>query len=120
MDMQRKQILLLTKQNYDLKNKIKSMVIIKDIIVNYKTPEFAEGFIKNCKLYIAPLENSVVLCKVDEETNVTILDCAEIGDAIWYEVSIPVEDRINSKGWVKYSDIIQSVNCIIPNTNLLK
>lgn len=105
MSNQRKRILLLKHQNDKLKQKVKydttSSLTIKYIAHNY-----TGGIIlNNCKLYICPIEESIVLNSLIKNTNVKILDCAEIKDGLWYEVSIINDKQINTKGWVK-SDFI--------------
>lgn len=75
-------------------------------VIQYKTPNYTSGRItSNCCLYLYPSERSPVLMRIARDVFVEILDMAEISNNLWIEISIPLEDRINNKGWIKYRDI---------------
>lgn len=104
---QRRQILLLKKQNNNLKVKAedKSAQLGKLTVKYYKPQNDAGRIIENCNLRISPLEFSHVLASIQADTIVKIKDCAEISGAIWYEIVIDSEEGINNKGWVKGTSI---------------
>jgi outer membrane usher protein FimD/PapC len=98
---QRKQMLLLKKQNSDLKNKLKYDKP-SNLTVHYIAPNFTEAFTADdCNLYISPVENSIVLNSLSKNTNIKILYSAEIKDELWYEISIESNKNINNKGWIQ-------------------
>lgn len=62
---------------------------------------------KQCDILGLPIDNSIRLNHIEENTVITIIDTANVGDIIWYYVSIPVYDTpINTKGWIKESDTV--------------
>jgi hypothetical protein len=101
---QKKQIIILSKQNKDLKNKLNNRYSkYKNLNVKYKLPEYKNGITnKPCNLYISPINDSIILTKLNENTKLDIQDSAEILDTLWYEINIETEDadRINTKGWL--------------------
>ena len=100
---QRRKIMFLSYQLEELKNKIKEQnTIMNDISITYKCPDaHSAETIGTTNLFIAPLENSMVLSKLSSGTKVEILDSAEILSVLWYEILLPSQTKINNKGWVK-------------------
>lgn len=103
LDNQRKQILVLSKQNDVLRSKVaKNQIGPSDISIKYSIPTVNKGTTKaNCELYIAPLDNSPVIVKLSRPIVVTLLCRAELFNQIWYEVSVDTSSPINSRGWIK-------------------
>lgn len=101
IDIQRKQILLLKRQNSNIKNKLK-FDKTTNLTIHYIVPNFTEALIANdCNLYICPIENSIVLNSLSKNTNIKIVYGAEIKDELWYEISIENSRNINNKGWIQ-------------------
>lgn len=100
---QRRQILLLKKQNSNLKVKTedRNTQLGKLTVKYYKPQNDAGRIIETCNLRISPLEFTHVLASIPPDTIVQVKDCAEISGTIWYEVVIDSEEGINNKGWVK-------------------
>lgn len=111
--MQRKQIVMLSKQNNDLRAKInKQPQIPATVTIRYESQTIKSAAItEECNLLLAPLEVSPSLLKLTKDTIVEVLDGAEISGVLWYEISLPIQDRVNSKGWLKAS----CVQFIAPN-----
>lgn len=81
---------------------------IKNITINYIENRNNKVFIeKQSDLLALPLDNSMKLNIIYENTVVNVLDTAEINNVIWLYVSIPVYDTpANYKGWIKESDSV--------------
>lgn len=105
---QHRQLMVLTKENSKLKNKLSkgTNISINSLVVKYKTPPFNKAIVvKKCTLHISPLENSSMLSNMDIDTKLEVLDSAEVLGLTWYEVSIPLNDKKNSKGWIRASSV---------------
>lgn len=66
---------------------------------------------KETIIRISPLNNSCILEKIDVGMQVGILEKVKSNDSIWYYVVLPVENNINSRGWVEefsFSEIYDS------------
>ncbi|MFD3155527.1 hypothetical protein ACFIJ5_01390 [Haloimpatiens sp. FM7330] len=101
-DNLKKQVILLTKQNNYIHNFKNDKVKNESISIRYESPKYKNGIIiKDCSLYIAPLEDYPQIYKLQENTKVDIHDSAQINSEIWYEISIPYTSKINTKGWIK-------------------
>lgn len=102
---QRKQILILSKQNTNINNKLKKNYS-NNFTVKYLDPNInSTMIITKCPLFLAPVEDSIVISTLSKGIQVDILDSAEISNQLWYEVSTQSINRINNKGWIK-SDYI--------------
>lgn len=117
--MQKKQLMLLVRQNNTLKDKVNNQSFILDsITVSYSVPKYSCGIISNsCNLYIAPIKKYAILCKLNSNMEVKILDCAKIENIIWYEVQFNSQNNINNKGWIEAENIMIFENSLIKNTN---
>lgn len=109
MANQRKKIILLNHQNDKLKQKIKYSNISK-LTIKYIPQNYDTGMIlNNCNLYICPVKESIVLNSLVKNTSVKIVDCAEVKNTLWYEVSLIDDSKINNKGWV-IADFVDAVS----------
>ncbi|UZW14066.1 hypothetical protein OSC52_20025 [Clostridium pasteurianum] len=106
--MQKKQLMLLMRENRNLKNEFNTNpMTINNITIYYTMPKYAYGIVSNsCDLYIAPIKEYIVLCKLKPNKKLKILDCAKINNIIWYEVKFQSENNINNKGWIEAKNII--------------
>jgi hypothetical protein len=117
--MQKKQIMLLVRQNINLKDKVNNETLILDnVTIFYSVPKYKYGAVSNsCNLYIAPIKKYVILCKLSSNMKLKILDCAKIDNNIWYEVQFQSQDNINNKGWMEAENIIIFENDFIDYKN---
>ena len=85
-------------QNKDLAN----------LTINYIQNENKSRFVeKQCDLIGLPINNSIKLNTIKENTVVTILDTAIVNNVIWIYVVIPVYDSpSNMKGWIKEAETV--------------
>lgn len=106
--MQKNQIMLLVRQNNAFKDKINNQSFVPDnVTVAYSISKYSSGVISNsCNLYIAPIKKYAILCKLSSNMEVKILDCAKIGNIIWYEVQFNSQNNINNKGWIEAENIM--------------
>lgn len=106
MLLYKRQLSITLKQYNILKNKSK---ILKDnksnlsntLKIRFSIPKYRSGtVIYNSNVFIAPLDNSIILRTLKESTEVSILDFSENNDEGWYYVNIPNLNNINSRGWI--------------------
>jgi hypothetical protein len=82
--------------------KIESEFLTINYIENTSSKRFVE---KQCDLLGLPINNSIRLNLIKDNTIVTILDTANVNNDIWFYVLMPVNDSpSNYKGWIKESD----------------
>lgn len=81
---------------------------IKNIMINYIENRSSKMFVeKKCDLLALPIENTIKLNTIEENTVVNVLDTTEVNNAIWLYVSIPVYDTpSNYKGWIKETNSV--------------
>lgn len=89
------------KEKYDsLNNTIKSCSIeFIDLDNNYAILN------KNSSVYLTPDENSFVMQKLNMTMQVELLEKALCNNSTWYYVSLPIDSKINSKGWTKEDNL---------------
>ncbi len=108
----KKQLTFLIRNNDELKDKLLKQSISQQnsytnissevIEIKFKSPSFNSATTcRNCILYVAPFENSPIVSEISMNTPLEIQDTAFISNTTWYEVNIPVSERVNSKGWLK-------------------
>ena len=118
INIQKKQILILIKENNALKEKQKlNFNKDKNIVIKYIESKYKFGLISNsCDLLLSPTISSQKLRALNKNTEVIIVDCAEVNNFIWYEINVKSKDTINNKGWIQSQNIILFENSVI-NTN---
>lgn len=96
----------LLKQNISLQNSYTN--ISSEVIkIKFQSPSFNSATTcRDCILHAAPFENSPIVSEISANTTLEVQDTASISNTTWYEVNIPVSERINSKGWVKAESLI--------------
>lgn len=83
----------------------------KNITVIYSTPTYSYGITSPyTAVYLSPIEYSFIINKLRDKTMVILLDEAEIDKEIWYYVSLDINTNINSKGWIRKSQISMFTN----------
>ncbi|ADK17196.1 MULTISPECIES: hypothetical protein [Clostridium] len=101
VSVQRRQILSLKYENDDLKSKL-SKQTPKKIDIKYVTPQFLNAVVTiSGTLHLSPISNSSIVNTLKENTSLKIQDSAQIQSQLWYEVFLPGDNRLNSKGWIK-------------------
>lgn len=107
LENQRRNIMLLTKQNDKLRRKAsKETVSFSTVNINYSEPSYRSGYTTdNSNVFLSPLENSPIVYQCLKSIKVSILDKAEVLNKYWYLVSIPSTNKNIIKGWMKESDI---------------
>jgi hypothetical protein len=90
-------------QRSELQNKA-----VPNLTINYIENTNSKRFVeKQCDLLGLPVDNSIRLNTINENTVVTILDTVNVNNIIWLYVQIPVYDSpSNMKGWIKQADTI--------------
>lgn len=103
----KKQILLISHENINLRNNIAQLKNEnKNIVINYVNPNCKKGVVsKISKVYCAPIESSPLMDIMEQDTTVTVLDCALVEDSMWYYIMLQKQDNINSKGWTKKENL---------------
>lgn len=114
----KKQIMLLSRQNNSLKEKLDSETLkIEDINLLYRPYKYTSGVLGNsCNLYIAPIRKYAVLATLNKNLEIQILDCAEVFHEIWYEVRFNTKNNVNNKGWILGNDISILKNTFIEDS----
>ncbi|MDD3223342.1 MAG: hypothetical protein PHX70_01335 [Clostridium sp.] len=104
---QKKQMMILTKENNLLKNKLSFISFpLKDIKLYYKIPKYTFAILGTpCNLYIAPIKNCTIIKKLRSNISIEILDSAEVNNEIWYEIRFKSNDNVNNKGWILGNNI---------------
>ncbi|MHB8963380.1 MAG: hypothetical protein ACYC5K_09540 [Saccharofermentanales bacterium] len=109
------QIILLEREIDDKNEKIEKLKNDKNEIsdnsylsINYIENSDSKRFIEEQRDLLAiPVDNSLIMRTIDENTVVTVIDTAVVDDLIWFYISIPVYDTPNNyKGWVRETDSI--------------
>lgn len=107
LSLMHSQLIAISKQNSSLRNKIKNLSkteINTEII--FRVPNFKYGTtVGNCDLHTSPFKNSIIINKIQKDTILELQDSAQISDSLWYEISIPSQERVNNKGWITASSI---------------
>ena len=102
-----KKQLILTRNQYSLsKNKNHSKSKPENILVSFSIPKYKNATLKaKSYIYLSPLINSHILNCIDINTEVAILDCAELNNETWFYINIPNRNNINTRGWINSKDI---------------
>ena len=88
------------------KNKNNSKSKTKNLLISFSIPKYKTGTLKaKSYIYLSPLINSHILNCIDINTEVAILDCAELNNETWFYINIPNRNNINTRGWINSKDI---------------
>jgi len=99
---QRKQILFLSNQNNTIRRKSNNNIIIK-----YSNIDFKYALTKvDCSMNLAPIDEPLIVCTLQKNTTIYVLNRADVNGQIWYEISVFSKERINNQGWVKATQIL--------------
>ncbi|MBE6052424.1 MAG: hypothetical protein E7212_00710 [Clostridium sartagoforme] len=107
LELIKKQLILTRNQYSVVRNKYDDTKrSTENISVKFSIPTYKSGTLKaKSYLYISPLISSNILKCIDLNTEVGILDCAEINNETWFYVNIPSSNSINNRGWVNSKNI---------------
>ena len=107
LELIKKQLILTRNQYSIVKSKYDgSKKSAEKLSVKFSIPSYKAGILKaNSYLYLSPLISSNILNQITLNTEVGILDCAEINTETWFYINIPSNSSINNRGWVISKDI---------------
>ena len=114
IDMLRKQLIINRNKYSSLqKNNINRNRNSK-LLINFTSPNSKSGTLKaQSNIYLSPLYDSHILKSINIDTDVLILDCAELNNETWFYINLPESTPVNSKGWVN------SKNLSLTNTDYI-
>ena len=114
IDMLRKQLIINRNKYSSLqKNNINRNRNSK-LLINFTSPNSKSGTLKaQSNIYLSPLYDSHILKSINIDTDVLILDCAELNNETWFYINLPESNPVNSKGWVN------SKNLSLTNTDYI-
>ena len=79
----------------------------KNIIIRYSDTAYKYGFTKgNCSINLAPINDPLIVCTLQKNTTIKIINRAEVNGIIWYEVSLFSRERINNQGWIEATQVV--------------
>lgn len=77
---------------------------LREISIYYKTSEFEYAVTQPyTNVYLAPINNSLIVNRLKDAFKVKILDECEINKETWYFVELGLNSGLNNKGWIKKS-----------------
>ena len=118
----RRQLLVANSQIDNLRKRVPKNTRKSDKLeIKFLSPTSTMGIInENSNVYISPLEFSSLLQKVPVKMEVRILDKAEINMENWYYIALPLDNNINSRGWINeksFSCFYSSSKTVSKDTN---
>lgn len=76
-----------------------------NLSIKFSTPIYRFGITKpNISLYIAPIYYSQNIKYINVPMEVQILDVADLNYETWFYVALPIDNLINSRGWINKND----------------
>ncbi|MDV4152679.1 hypothetical protein R0131_17770 [Clostridium sp. AL.422] len=107
LEIIKKQLILTRKQYSAVRNKYDtSKKSIGSLSVKFSIPTYKGGTLKaNSYIYLSPYISSDILNCMKFNTEIGILDCAELNNETWFYINIPSSNSINNRGWVNSKDI---------------
>ena len=104
----KKRLLTTSNQFYNIRNQYRnSFSKLENVNIRFLTPPIKTAITnKNIDVFLAPLQNSPKLKKLEVKMEVNILDSAIINNTLWYYVDLPIDSQYNCRGWIKDSDFI--------------
>ena len=81
--------------------------------IKFSTPDVSIGLLnENSKLFLSPIENSILVYLTKEKLQVKILDECLFENLTWYYVDLPTTSDINCRGWVNKNNFSMLCNDI--------
>ena len=113
IDMLRKQLIINRNKYSSLQKTNINRNRNSKLLINFTSPPSVSGTLKaQSNIYLSPLYYSYILKSINIDTDVIILDCAELNNETWFYVNLPESTPVNSKGWVN------SKNLSLTNTDI--
>ncbi len=102
LSLMKKQLMITSNQYNSIRKKYEmSKKANSNLSIKFATPSYKVGIINSAaKLYIAPIDSSQLIRKINIRMEVGILDSAEVNKQIWYYVNLPIDNCINCRGWI--------------------
>lgn len=95
------QLIIEKNHNSSLRKKLFQYEHSKNLKADFCKPANNLGIIKaGTNIYLSPIENNLILNKVNEKMEVSLLDQCTINDSIWFYITLPTRNCRNSSGWV--------------------
>ena len=107
IELMKKQLFLSRSQYSTIRSKYDiNRKYTENLSIKFSIPKYKGGTLKaNSFLYLSPIISSNILLRLDNDTEVGILDCAEFNNETWFYINIPNRNNINNRGWVNSKDI---------------
>ena len=107
LELIKKQLFITRNQYFTLRNKYdNNKKNIDSLSIKFSIPKYKAGTLKaNSFLYLSPFFSSHILMSINTDTEIGILDCAELNNEKWFYINIPSKSNINNRGWVNSSNI---------------
>lgn len=113
IDMLRKQLIINRNKYSSLQKTNTNRNRHSKLLINFTSPNSTSGTLKaQSNIYLSPLYDSHILKSINTDTDVIILDCAELNNETWFYINLPESTPVNSKGWVN------SKNLSLTNTDI--
>lgn len=101
----RKQIMLMSKQYKNNKNDLKNS-FYKNMHIEFLIPTSKKALTNNnVNIFLAPVNNSPIVNSLNIKMEVSLLDCALIDNNIWFYVSLPLDSKVNCRGWIEKKNL---------------
>ena len=101
IDMLRKQLIINRNKYSSLQKTNINRNRNSKLLINFTSPNSKSGTLKaQSNIYLSPLYDSYILKSINIDTDVIILDCAELNNETWFYINLPESTPVNSKGWV--------------------
>ena len=114
IDMLRKQLIINRNKYSSLQKTNINRNRNSKLLINFTSPNSKSGTLKaQSNIYLSPLYDSYILKSINIDTDVLILDCAELNNETWFYINLPESTPVNSKGWVN------SKNLSLTNTDYI-
>ena len=114
IDMLRKQLIINRNKYSSLQKTNINRNRNSKLLINFTSPNSKSGTLKaQSNIYLSPLYDSYILKSINIDTDVLILDCAELNNETWFYIDLPESTPVNSKGWVN------SKNLSLTNTDYI-
>lgn len=107
IDMLRKQLIINRNKHSSIqKNNNINRTRNSKILINFISPSSKSGILKaQSNIYLSPLHDSYVLKNISIDSEVIVLDCAELNNETWFYISLLESSPINSRGWINSKNL---------------
>lgn len=107
------QLVALQRHNAILKHELTKYTCKRIPKIKFSTPDVSIGLLnENSKLFLSPIENSILVYLTKEKLQVKILDECLFENLTWYYVDLPTTSDINCRGWVNKNNFSMLCNDI--------